>query len=254
MAVAGGLIVVGVLISATVVVAADSSGSSDAPAAVELSTRDTTAPVVPSPRRSTTPKRVKKAEKPEVASAPPTTVAPEPTPPPPVAPPAPPAVAPPAPPPPPTAAPTLVCRNSVDPACGPWHWDPAPAPNQPLRLSIVATPVQAKVGEVVTFTVTWADPDANLDRGTVLFYGGDEDTRLIPPLTMFRCFGPWTPPAARPGSGTLTFKHVYRSPGTYKADFIAEARSVDYTTETCGDPYASEGTVSVTITVAAKAS
>ena len=30
---------------------------------------------------------------------------------------------------------TLPCRNSTDPACGPFRWDPAPAPNQPVAVS-----------------------------------------------------------------------------------------------------------------------
>src|SRR5437762_1768062 len=43
------------------------------------------------------------------------------------------------------APPTKPCRNSYDPACGPFRWDPDPGPNQPL--GVTASAQQVKAGD-----------------------------------------------------------------------------------------------------------
>lgn len=50
------------------------------------------------------------------------------------------------------------CRNSTDPACGPFFFD-WPGPNHPATITITASPAQPHVGEVVTFTIAIDDPD-----------------------------------------------------------------------------------------------
>src|SRR3712207_6243843 len=52
-----------------------------------------------------------------------------------------------------------VCRNSTDPACGQFFWDPAPTGNQPLNVQITTSPPNPRAGQEVAFTVSLHDPD-----------------------------------------------------------------------------------------------
>ncbi len=114
---------------------------------------------------------------------------------------------------------TPVCRNSVDPACGPFRWDPLPPPNQPLTAKVTYTPSTPKAGETVTFRVVVDDPDGSrfLDTSGIANNYGD-----APPeggvgghADCIARFGPWTPDASQPIHADLTFRHVYANPGTY---------------------------------------
>lgn len=71
--------------------------------------------------------------------------------------PAPTTTAAPAPTPPPTAPPTTVCRNSTDPSCGDFRWDPQPGAYE-VEVYAVSTPVAAAAGEPVTFAIDYVDP------------------------------------------------------------------------------------------------
>ena len=64
--------------------------------------------------------------------------------------------------PPSTAPPTTVCRNSTDPSCGPFRWDPEPT-GYDVEVRVVTVPLRVTVGEEVTFAVDVverAGPDA----------------------------------------------------------------------------------------------
>ena len=92
---------------------------------------------------------------------------------------------------------TLPCRNSTDPACGPFRWDPPPGPNQPVAIEITHSPSAPQVGEQVTVTVHVAEADSQIDGVTVSF--GDEEVLTLPPASVVACdgaapAGPWTPP------------------------------------------------------------
>ena len=50
----------------------------------------------------------------------------------------------------PAPQPGPTCKNSRDPACGPFSWDPPPGPNAGLEISVNG-PTTAKVNEPVTF-------------------------------------------------------------------------------------------------------
>jgi len=52
------------------------------------------------------------------------------------------------------------CRNSTNPQCGPFRWDPQPLPNRPMRVDVQIAPSHPRPGDVVTFTVVASDPDA----------------------------------------------------------------------------------------------
>lgn len=73
---------------------------------------------------------------------------------------------------------TLLCRNSVDPACGPFRWDPPLPPNQPLTVKVTHTPATPKAGETVTFRVVVDDADGSvlLDRTGIANHYGDGPT------------------------------------------------------------------------------
>ena len=70
-------------------------------------------------------------------------------------------------PPAPTTTTTTPCRNSTDPACGPFSWDPAPGPYE-VEVYAVSTPVAARVGEPVTFAVEYVDPAGTDAQGACL--------------------------------------------------------------------------------------
>jgi hypothetical protein len=131
-----------------------------------------------------------------------------------------------------------VCRNSTDPACGEFRWDPAPAANQDLTAAFVDVPATVTAGEPTTFFVAWSDPDATLAYD---MFSAD-NALLAQPCQIENRFGPWTPPPAEPGSGELSYTHTFEAPGTYTV-------AVALATGACDSPYNSQGTVYLDVTV-----
>jgi hypothetical protein len=124
---------------------------------------------------------------------------------------------------PPAPSTSLVCRNSDNPACGPFRWDPHRAPEQPMSVTVSATPASPRAGQAVTFRVTVDDPDGaqlvSRDVGVVDYGDG---TPVVPVSAHRDCYvahGPWTPGAPEPIHADLTFQHVYAAAGTYTATF-----------------------------------
>jgi hypothetical protein len=126
-----------------------------------------------------------------------------------------------------STATTAACRNSGEPACGPFLWDPPLPPNRPLTVKLSYLPTAPKVGETVTFSVTVDDPDGRmlLDRaGMANNYGDGPPERG--PMAIVDCterYGPWTPEAPIPVHADLTFRHVYAAAGTYTVSFPFKA-------------------------------
>lgn len=122
---------------------------------------------------------------------------------------------------------TRACRDSFDPACGPFRWDPAPGENAPMRLSIVASPASPRAGQEVKFTLVADDPDADqfCSAPGLVFGDGDNTNAFVKSVcwgTGLNCeaaFGPWSPPAKRPGHLELTWPHTYDAPGTYTVEY-----------------------------------
>ncbi len=135
-----------------------------------------------------------------------------------------------------------MCRNSSDPACGEFRWDPVPAANQPLVASFATAPGTAIVGNEVVFEVTWSDGDAPLAfdefKATTGGYVLHLDCFPFPSR-----FGPWTPPAAEPSSGTLRYPHTFTTAGTYRIHASLA------TADDCRSPYADFTQVETTIVV-----
>lgn len=138
-----------------------------------------------------------------------------------------------------TTIPPLVCRDTIDPACGPFYWDPAPAANQGLSASFLEAPTEAVVGQEVTFTVAWSDPDA--DQFSEAF--SVEGVSIAGPCTIAERYGPNTPPPAQAGSGTRTYSHTFTTADVY------DVRVDLFSGNVCDHPYASEGHLQVFVTV-----
>ncbi|MEO5679618.1 MAG: hypothetical protein ABIS47_08115 [Acidimicrobiales bacterium] len=122
-----------------------------------------------------------------------------------------------------------VCRDSREPACGPFAWDPGPAANQPLTVSFTNPPVTAVAGRSVTFEVAWADPDAALSFDQLTIDG----TSLTASCSLAPRYGPWTPPAAVPGGGTRSYPTVFPAAGTYRV-------VASLSTSNCSSPYSND--------------
>lgn len=115
-----------------------------------------------------------------------------------------------------------VCRNSTDPRCGDFRWDPLPN-NQPLTVNVSFSPAAPKAGDSVTFNVDVSDPDHAVTSNCAVVEYGDGNSEPPSPCPAPTCgpaHGPWDPPAAQPGSQTFTYTHVYGAAGSYTAKFV----------------------------------
>ena len=157
---------------------------------------------------------------------------------------------------------TEPCRNSTNPACGPFRWDPDPGPNEPLTVSVTFTPAHPHPGEPVTFFVRAVDPDAtwfwrvSMDYGDPpgagAIDGSSWDANAYPDYCAPAKYGPWTPPPRRAGDETLGnppekgIAHTYAAAGAYRARFWFGSDST-----ACGlhEPYGSYGAQSVEVVV-----
>ena len=147
---------------------------------------------------------------------------------------------------------TVACRNSGNPACGPFRFDPQPGPDNPMFVHIVVGPPSPVAGQEVVFTVTLTDPDGVSRAGSTYNWGdsGVGESSVDP----CEKFGPWDPPARDPARATeiLTLRHTYAQPGTYKVVFFFTGDPFDCVDSVTGRgdrPYASSASGTVTIEV-----
>ncbi|MBW3590117.1 MAG: PKD domain-containing protein [Actinobacteria bacterium] len=146
---------------------------------------------------------------------------------------------------------TLECRNSINPNCGPFYWDPPPGENNPLTVDVTYTPENPKAGETVTFRLTVREPDARIEK-ECNFRWQFGDGRWGPDggcVAMPACagkYGRWDTPPRQPDEWKFTVDHVYESAGEYTARFHLQSAGGD---RGCGHPYASSGEGSVTFVV-----
>lgn len=82
---------------------------------------------------------------------------------------------------------TLACRNSTNPACGPFRFDRQPAPDRQMTVQVVAQPATVAVGQPVVFRLTLVDPDGVSHRATTFLFGGDagQGTSSIKPCEKY---------------------------------------------------------------------
>lgn len=152
---------------------------------------------------------------------------------------------------PPPAPSTTVppCRNSTDPACGSFRWDPAPE-NRPATLTVSTPPGPIVAGESVELTLAMSDPDGavTLDCYSVDLDGPGMSTGACTRVNPDRCparYGPWTPPAPQPGQASTTTVVQFAEAGTYVVTVQVEpADGCDQV-----DPYRSGATASITVQV-----
>jgi inhibitor of cysteine peptidase len=153
----------------------------------------------------------------------------------------------------------LACRNSTNPQCGPFRWDPQPLPNGPMQVDVKVSPSNPRVGDVVTFTVMESDADApGQGIGVVSSdFGDGHKQALVVDGGPCDWFGPWTPPAPQAGQRVRTYTHTYGSAGTFVARFTDNSGSPngnpgceDPTSHRSGDPFASHGEGAISVAVA----
>ena len=140
----------------------------------------------------------------------------------------------------PTAPP---CRNSTEPRCAGFYWDPPAGDNQPLSVAVVIDPPPA-VGEPVTFRVTIVDPDHAVTANCAEVDFGDGSAVDQPACNPVECaaYGPWDPPAKVTGREIFTFSHRYLPGGPYLATFTFRTDR-----DRCPDPYGGRGSGSRTV-------
>ena len=147
------------------------------------------------------------------------------------------------------------CRNSTDPECGPFRFDPQPAADRPMTVEVTAEPAAPVAGQAVVFHITLTDPDGVSYNGTNFNFGNSGLGGSTPaPCAKF---GPWDPPAPDPASATDTMDvtHTYFDAGSYTATFFFDAGPFDCADSVTGRgdrPYASSATGTVTVVVSSE--
>jgi hypothetical protein len=180
-------------------------------------------------------------------------------------------------------APPPVCRNSFNPACGAFRWDPAPAGNRPMVVELLqakssaeqppppdggapaAAPETLTAGQRSWFSWRGTDPDALPNCWRIDWGDGTFDDAcaavgesLDPERT--RCqrqaFGPWTPRNGFVRPFATTVQHTYAGPGAFRV--VIQAASFVYPWEEgfpgmgdgrCLDPYRSVGALTFNVAV-----
>jgi hypothetical protein len=148
----------------------------------------------------------------------------------------------------PTAAPTAeACRNSTDPDCGEFRWDPEPDDNEPLTIEVEYSPKTPRAGDTVTFEVVATDDGGTPVRRTTLFGDGSQvEPKGDACPDQEKRYGPWTPPDPDHQDNEDTFRHTYERSGNFEAIFR-------YSTDRCDqrgyNPYGSETRIEIKIDV-----
>ena len=149
----------------------------------------------------------------------------------------------------PTTTTTLYCHNSKDPRCGPFHWVGDPGPNYPATDVVKWTPEVPQVGQDVTFTMTWDDPDAPILNSSMNLCIADRRSACVSGTTLLECdrYGAWDLPAREPFHLQQTMHHTFTEAGVFRLgnEFITTANYCPAEF----DPYGSRGEFSGEITV-----
>lgn len=178
---------------------------------------------------------------PPAAPAPSTTVAPAP---------APDTASPPVPSPAPVPT-TTSCRNSTDPACGDFSWDPQPGPYD-VEVYAVSTPVAAVAGEPVTFAVDYVDPAGAEAQGTCLNWWVSDPTVINTSsceviATACARTGAHDPPAPSQERIPLERTITFETPGEHEVRI--EGNIATHLADGCESPYRNTFTRTFTIVV-----
>ncbi len=140
------------------------------------------------------------------------------------------------------------CRNSRDPACGPFYFDPPPF-NEPMAVDVVFSPQNPEPGEEVTFTVRVRDDGPASPRSCINMQTYGAPGEIVGPVCSASCapsepkYGPWDPPPPENANFEETFRYTYIKPGTYTATFSYRGTACSFS------PYRSSGEASVRVAV-----
>lgn len=142
-----------------------------------------------------------------------------------------------------------VCRNSREPRCGAFRYDPVPA-NRPTDLRATPSATTLPTGTPVEMRVVATDPDSQVGSFNCTDGVDWADTAMIPqPVCSASCaqeeprYGPWDPPPPKPGLYQVTSTHTYSQPGTYVVKVGVTTPSCDFS------PYTERASTTVTVTV-----
>ena len=151
----------------------------------------------------------------------------------------------------PAAAPTTApCRNSTDPACGPFRWEPTPQ-NEPATLTVTPPDGPIVAGEQVELLLEMTDPDGkvtlacytvNLDRPGLATGSCASELHDCPER-----YGAWTPPPPQPDRAESITVVEFHETGTYTVEVdVTRADGCDNV-----DPYRSGARTTITVEVVA---
>lgn len=150
-----------------------------------------------------------------------------------------------------TTTTTVLCRNSTDPSCGPFSWDPAPGPYE-VEVYAVSTPIAAAVGEPVRFAVEYVDPAGIDAQGACLnWYVSDpgvvntSSCEVINPSCPRT--GPHDPPAPVADRILLERSITFETPGEHEVRIGGNIGT--HLADGCESPYRNTFTRTFTIVV-----
>lgn len=146
---------------------------------------------------------------------------------------------------------TTSCRNSTDPACGEFSWDPQPGPYD-VEVYAVSTPVAAVAGQPVTFAVDYVDPSGAEAQGTCLNWWVSDPTVINTSsceviATACARTGAHDPPAPSQERIPLARTITFETPGEHEVRI--EGNIATHLADGCESPYRNTFTRTFTIVV-----
>lgn len=139
----------------------------------------------------------------------------------------------------PPAPPTTVCRNSYDPSCGAFSWDPQPEQSE-VEVFAVTTPDAASAGEPVTFVVDYIDPAGVTAIGECLNWSTSDPAVVNTSscqVVATDCdrYGPHDPPARSEERIRLEQTIVFETPGEHEVTIGGNIGT--HLADRCESPY-----------------
>ncbi len=159
-----------------------------------------------------------------------------------------------------------ICVSSTDPRCGPFYYNPAPPPLQPMTVTVSMSPQQPMVGQPESFSVETSDPQDDVINQNFAGYGdtpgqpetspGAIDTVGLLSVVRSRSTSPtpapqgeWPPPPPVQGTAPFIDQHTYATPGTFTVTL--EFDGSDSAATPGADPYLNSTSCTFQVVVAA---
>jgi hypothetical protein len=144
-----------------------------------------------------------------------------------------------------------VCRNSYDPSCGDFSWDPQPEQSE-VEVFAVTTPDATNAGDEVTFVVDYIDPAGVTAVGACLNWSTTDpavvDTSSCQVVaTDCDRYGPHDPPARSEERIRLEQTIVFETPGEHEVTISGNIAT--HLADRCESPYTASFSRTFTIVV-----